>query len=262
MDSSRMRKCCCVESFEQSSATSRAGRRNHSMMTRLSCHGWWSMPDVSCPGVRRIVTGRHHFRYLHGRETDIGIRPVRREGAGKKNQHRSDEQDEPQISMRSLTRNAKKTVQCVSSGMQTVCSELAKSGAWNLRTDGTLKAVNSVFGVPWRVTHGKVDSGQTRSSSGPHSDPSVALRGCTSTLGENHQARRQRVRELTIGCPGCNAIRDNKRAQAHSDSCRMRIDERLRTTPHEAERLDRSNEVINEALAEEVRREEQKRRMK
>ena len=64
----------------------------------------------------------------------------------------------------------------------------------------------------------------------------------------------------TIGCPGCNAIRDNKRAQAHSDRCRRRIEERLRTTLYGAERLDRRNEVINEALAEEVRREEQKRR--
>ena len=64
----------------------------------------------------------------------------------------------------------------------------------------------------------------------------------------------------TIGCPGCNAIRDNKRAPAHSDRCRKRIEERLRTTPHGAQRLDRRNEVINEALAEEVRREEQRKR--
>ena len=56
----------------------------------------------------------------------------------------------------------------------------------------------------------------------------------------------------TIGCPGCNAIRDNKRAQAQSDRCRMRIEERLRTTPEGAERLDRRDEVINEALTEEV----------
>ena len=39
------------------------------------------------------------------------------------------------------------------------------------------------------------------------------------------------------------------RAQAHSDRCRTRIEECLRTTPHGAERLDRRNEVINEALA-------------
>ena len=42
----------------------------------------------------------------------------------------------------------------------------------------------------------------------------------------------------TIGYPSCNAIRDNKRAQAHSDRCRRRIEERLRTTLHGAERLD------------------------
>ena len=66
----------------------------------------------------------------------------------------------------------------------------------------------------------------------------------------------------TIGCPGCSAIRDNKRAQAHSDRCRMRIEERLRTTPQGAEGLDRRNEVINEALAEEARREEQKKEEK
>ena len=64
----------------------------------------------------------------------------------------------------------------------------------------------------------------------------------------------------TIGCPGCNAIKDNKRAQAHSDRCRTRIGECFRTTPHGAERLDRRNEVINEALAEEVRRGEQRKK--
>ena len=100
---------------------------------------------------------------------------------------------------------------------------------------------------------------QTRSSSGPHSNPSVAVRRCTSTEGKNPK---QDINWFgaTIGCPSCNAIRDNKRAQAHSDRCRIRIEERLRTTPQGAERLDRRDEVINEALPEEVRREEQKRR--
>ena len=64
----------------------------------------------------------------------------------------------------------------------------------------------------------------------------------------------------TIGCPGCNAIKDNKRAQAHSDRCRKRIEECLGNTPHGAERLDRRDEVINEALAEEVRRGEQRKK--
>ena len=44
------------------------------------------------------------------------------------------------------------------------------------------------------------------------------------------------------------------RLHCNSDRCRTRIEECLRTTPHGAERLDRRNEVINEALTEEVRR--------
>ena len=56
----------------------------------------------------------------------------------------------------------------------------------------------------------------------------------------------------TIGCQGCNAIKDNKRTQAHSDRCRRKIEECLRVTPHGPERSDRRKEVINEALAEEV----------
>ena len=64
----------------------------------------------------------------------------------------------------------------------------------------------------------------------------------------------------TIGCPSCNAIKDNKRAQTQSDRCRKRIEECLRNTPHGAERLDRRDEVINEALAEEVRRGEQRKK--
>ena len=50
----------------------------------------------------------------------------------------------------------------------------------------------------------------------------------------------------------------SKTTEAHSDRCRMRIEEFLRTTPRGAERLDRRNEVINEALAEEVRRGQQR----
>ena len=65
----------------------------------------------------------------------------------------------------------------------------------------------------------------------------------------------------TIGCPGCNAIRDNKRSQAHSDRCRRRIEEK----PQEDSAWSREVEsdeknVINEALAEEVRRGEQRKK--
>ena len=55
----------------------------------------------------------------------------------------------------------------------------------------------------------------------------------------------------TAGCLGCNAIRS---AQAHSDLCRVRIEECRKTTPEGSERLDRRREVLNEAIAKEVDR--------
>ena len=54
----------------------------------------------------------------------------------------------------------------------------------------------------------------------------------------------------TLGCPGCNAIEDNKRAQTHSDRGRVGIQECLRVTPQGATRLNRRSEAVNEALAE------------
>ena len=74
-------------------------------------------------------------------------------------------------------------------------------------------------------------------------------------LERNEETEVNGVDEMSDGegdeneCPGCNVIKDNKRAQAHSDRCRMRIEECLRTTPHGTERLDRRSEVVNESLA-------------
>ena len=121
------------------------------------------------------------------------------------------------------------------------------------------EAINSVIGVPWRMTDGKwtVDRPEVRVD--PIPIPPLPF--------EEHESRERITRQdidefgATIGCPGCNAIKDNKRAQAHSDRCRTRIEECLRTTPHGAERLDRRIEVINEALAEEVRRGEQRKKV-
>ena len=52
-----------------------------------------------------------------------------------------------------------------------------------------------------------------------------------------------------VGCPSCSALKDKKRAPAHSDRCTERIEQSLSITPQRAERLDRRGEVINEALA-------------
>ena len=115
------------------------------------------------------------------------------------------------------------------------------------------EAIGSLIGVPWRMKDGKwtVDRPEVRVDHIPI--PPLPFEGA--------RIQRERVTKkdidefgATIGCQGCNAIKDNKRSQAHSDRCRMRIEECLRATPHGAERLDRRDEVINEALAEEVRK--------
>ena len=49
-------------------------------------------------------------------------------------------------------------------------------------------------------------------------------------------------------------LRLEKRAQAHSDPCRVRTEDCLKTTPEGSERLDRRSEVLNEAIAKVVER--------
>ena len=122
-----------------------------------------------------------------------------------------------------------------------------------------IRTVHSVIGVPWRMTDGRwaVDRPEVRVD--PIPIPPLPFEG---TRIQRERITKQDIDEFgaTIGCPGCNAIKDNKRAQAHSDRCRKRIEECLRNISHGAERLDRRDEVINEALAEEVRRGEQRKK--
>ena len=79
------------------------------------------------------------------------------------------------------------TAQNVVLGMQMVCSELTKSEDWRSHQQRDWSTVED---DGW-----KVDSGQTGSSSGPHSNPSVAVRGSTNPEGENHQARHLMISE-------------------------------------------------------------------
>ena len=121
------------------------------------------------------------------------------------------------------------------------------------------RAIHSVIGVPWRMTDGRwtVDRPEVRVDRIPI--PPLPFGGARI---QRERITKQDIDEFgaTIGCPGCNAIKDNKRAQAHLDRCRKRIEECLRNTPHRAERLDRRDEVINKALVEEVRRGEQRKK--
>ena len=97
-----------------------------------------------------------------------------------------------------------------------VCSELVKSEGWSLRTDGTQELSNSVIGVPWRMTDGRwtVDRPEVRVD--PIPIPPLPFEGARV---QRERITKQDIDEFgaTIGCPGCNAIKDNKRAQAHSD---------------------------------------------
>ena len=143
--------------------------------------------------------------------------------------------------------------------MQTVCSELVEIRRLEPQDRWDTRAIHSVIGVPWRMTDGRwtVDRPEVQVDPIPiHPPPFNGVRI------QRERITKQDIDEFgaTIGCPGCNAIKDNKRAQAHSDRCRKRIEESLRNTPHGAERLDRRDEVINEALAEEVRRGDQRKK--
>ena len=142
----------------------------------------------------------------------------------------------------------------ISMGFGLECETTVQSASLGMRDK---EAINNVTGVPWRMTDGKwtVDRPEVRVD--PIPIPPLPFEGARI---QRETITRKDIDEFaaTIGCQGCNAIKDNKRAQAHSDRCRLRIEGCLRNTPHGAERLDRRNEIINEALADEVRRGEQR----
>ena len=115
-------------------------------------------------------------------------------------------------------------------------------------------AVNSVIGVPWRMTDNRWTVDRPAVRVDPIPTPPLPFEGARI---QRKRITMQDIDEFgaTVGCPGCNAIKDNKRSQAHSDRS---IEECLRITPQGAENLDRRSEVINEALAEEIQRNDQK----
>ena len=85
--------------------------------------------------------------------------------------------------------------------------------------------VNCVIGVHWRLTDGRwtVDKPEVRVDPSPI--PPVPFAKSTSSKGKNHTKKDIDEFGATVGSPGCTAIKDNKRAQAHSDRCRVRIEE-------------------------------------
>ena len=109
------------------------------------------------------------------------------------------------------------------------------------------EAVNNVIGVPWRITDGRWTADRPEVRVDPILIPPFPFEGARIPRQKNTKHDIKEIR-ATVGFPGCNAIKDNKMAQTHSDRCRVQIEE---CRVHGADRLDRRNEVINEALAEE-----------
>ena len=107
----------------------------------------------------------------------------------------------------------------------------------------------------------KVDSGQTRSSSG--SPPFQSLHCCSREhefRGKESPSETSTSSEPRLDVQAAMQSRTIKGHRHTQKRCRKRIEERLRTNPHGGVRLDRRSEVINEALPEEVRREEQRKK--
>ena len=50
------------------------------------------------------------------------------------------------------------------------------------------------------------------------------------------------------GCVGCNALPRSTGAQRHSESCRRRVEQHLRWTHHDGERIEKAENNITEAL--------------
>ena len=60
------------------------------------------------------------------------------------------------------------------------------------------------------------------------------------------------------GCPGCQAIRLGRPAARHSDACRMRIEEAIKRS--DPERLQRTDDRINQEIARRVEESDRKRK--
>ena len=183
-------------------------------------------------------------------EANTRVRTIWRESACSTSHRGAEEQDEPQESVSNMAWNEKQQCRMFYRNTEGVfrareIRRLEPRDKWDT------EAIRNVIGVPWRMTDGRwtVDRPE-RSSSRPHSDPSVAVQW--------FRGRESPSRTSMNSDQVAMQSRTTKEDRQHSDRCRRRIEQNLRKTPHGAERLDRRDEVINEALAEEVRRGEQR----
>ena len=225
----------------------RAARKKNSEKTSPSCSGWWNMRRASCPGVRGVETVRHHAKDCMARSLHTSLCHSGGRGAGETNILRTVEQNESQTQVRSVAGSEK--LQCRElRGDGRKCIQSARSQEDRTARRWDKEAINNVIGVPWRLVDGKWTVDRPVTQVDPLPPPPVPFEGA--------RVQRERITRTDIEAFGttagrldCNAIRSGKRAQAHSDCCRARIEECLKTTQEGAERLDRKSEVLNEALA-------------
>ena len=96
--------------------------------------------------------------------------------------------------------------------------------------------MNIETGAPWRMIDGRwtVDRLEIRVDRVPNC--SIATSGSTNSEG---RITKQDIDEFgaIVGCPGCKAIKDNIRAQAHSYRCSVRIEECLRIIPQRSRKI-------------------------
>ena len=80
------------------------------------------------------------------------------------------------------------------------------------------EAINNVIGVPWRRTDGSCTVDRPEAQVDPI--PPLPFEGAPV---QRERITKQDFYEFgaTHECPGCNAIKDNERAQAHVDRCRV-----------------------------------------
>ena len=221
----------------------RAARQKNSEKTVQSCHGWWNMRRVFCPGGTP-------FERLHGKKPSQEFVPFGEQARARPISPETLNRMNPRYKFGVWLGVRNNSAECFVGTTERVfrAREVRRSEQQD-RWDK--EAINNVIGVPWRIVDGKW-TGPTIQID-PLPPPPVTFEGA--------RVQRERITRAcvgafgtTAGCPGCNAIRSGKRAQAHSDPCFVRIEERLTMTPEGTERLDRRSEVLNEALAREVER--------
>ena len=65
---------------------------------------------------------------------------------------------------------------------------------------------------------------------------------------------------MTEGCPGCNAIKNNKKSMNHTDACRQRIEAKISESEGGKRRIQENENRQNEVLARRLEDEEKRRR--